>query len=88
LPAVPAGIRSSSRKQLGLTAGLHESCVYLHGLFADQTSTRPPPGDGGADGRSIVFLDEVDAGADVLDLEGCYVMQAPLDCRRPASSHS
>ena len=44
--------------------------------------TLPPRGDGDADGRSVVFLDEVDAGADVLDLQGRYVVLAPLDCRR------
>jgi choline dehydrogenase-like flavoprotein len=41
----------------------------------------PPSGNGSADGRPIVFLDEVEAGADVLDLEGGYVILAPPDCR-------
>src|SRR5919106_4920431 len=50
--------------------------------FVDQSSTRPPGSDGDADGRSIVLLDEMDASAEVLDLDGCYVIPAPLDCRR------
>src|SRR5258707_11988025 len=49
--------------------------------FLDEPLLLPPSGNGDADGRSIVFLDEVDAGADVLDLEGGYVILAPLDCR-------
>src|SRR5882762_7760045 len=63
----PPGRDSSTAEpeplRLGVTAS-HESCVFLHGLFADQASTRPPSGDGSAYGRSVVFLDEVDAGAD------------------------
>src|SRR5712671_5091443 len=49
--------------------------------FFDEPLLLPPSGNGDADGRSIVFLDEVDAGADMLDLEGGDVILAPPDGR-------
>src|ERR1700704_4169615 len=61
---------------------IRSSCpLCLPGRVLDESLLLPPSGNGDADGRSIVFLDEVDAGADVLDLEGGYVILAPPDCR-------
>src|SRR2546421_13025527 len=70
------------RLTLSMLGSFRFSCALcLPGRVLGESLLLPPSGNGDADGRSIVFLDEVGAGADMLDLEGGDVILAPPDGR-------